>query len=95
MTVREVGSDEQARVEGFIGSPTIRIDGRDIQPPQDEPTGLACRIYRRRDGRVSPTPDPLDLREALRAASGAESPSGPSGVDSCSGASAVESAPTP
>ena len=64
--VREVDSEEQARVEGFVGSPTIRIDGRDIQPPPaQEPTGLSCRIYRRRDGRISPTPDPLDLREAL------------------------------
>ncbi len=64
--VREVASDEQAAAEGFIGSPTIRVDGRDIQPPPEgEPTGLTCRIYHRRDGRISPTPDPLDLRAAL------------------------------
>ncbi len=64
--VREVASDEQAGAEGFVGSPTIRIDGRDVQPPTaGEPTGLTCRIYHRRDGRISPTPDPLDLREAL------------------------------
>ena len=67
--MREVDSEEQARAEGFVGSPTIRIDGRDIQPPPpQEPTGLTCRIYYRRDGRVSPTPDPLDVRDALRAA---------------------------
>jgi len=67
VTVREVDSDEQARAESFVGSPTIRVDGRDIQPPPaGEPTGLSCRIYRRRDGRISPTPDPLDVREALR-----------------------------
>jgi glutaredoxin len=67
VNVRQVDSEEQAREEGFIGSPTIRIDGRDIQPPPEgEPTGLTCRIYHRRDGRVSPTPDPLDVREALR-----------------------------
>ena len=70
--VREVDSDEQARAEGFVGSPTIRIDGHDIQPPSpQEPTGLTCRIYHRRDGRVSPTPDPLDVRDALRAAQAA------------------------
>jgi hypothetical protein len=63
---REVTSDEQAAAEGFVGSPTIRVDGRDlVPPPNDEPTGLNCRIYRLRDGRVSPTPDPEDLREAL------------------------------
>lgn len=67
--VREVDSEIGAQAEEFVGSPTIRIDGHDVQPPGDEPTGLTCRIYTRRDGRVSPTPDPADLRDALRAAS--------------------------
>ena len=48
-----------------MGSPTIRIDGEDLFPPGEEPAGLTCRIYRLRDGRVSPLPDPADLREAL------------------------------
>ena len=40
-----------------------------MQPPEDgEPPGLTCRVYRLRDGRVSPKPDPDDLRDALRAA---------------------------
>jgi hypothetical protein len=34
----------------------------------DDSGGLSCRIYRRRDGRISPTPDPDDLRDALRRA---------------------------
>jgi hypothetical protein len=68
VVVREVRAEEEASAEGFVGSPTIRIDGVDIQPPVDEPTGLTCRVYMRRDGRVSPTPDPADLRDALRAA---------------------------
>jgi hypothetical protein len=67
--VREVDSEAGARAEEFVGSPTIRIDGVDVQPLDDEPTGLTCRVYRRRDGRISPTPDPVDLRDALRAAS--------------------------
>jgi len=67
--VREVRSESDAAAERFVGSPTIRIDGVDVQPPEDEPTGLSCRIYRRRDGRISPTPDPADLPEALRGAS--------------------------
>lgn len=63
----EVESDEQARRERFPGSPTIRIDGQDIQPPGDsEPYSLTCRVYRLRDGRVSPVPDPEDVREAVR-----------------------------
>jgi hypothetical protein len=64
----EITSESQAARERFVGSPTIRINGRDpIPPPPDEPTGLTCRVYRLRDGRFSPTPDPDDLRDALRA----------------------------
>ncbi len=72
--VREVPTDAAAAAEAFVGSPTIRIDGRDVQPPAGEPAGLTCRVYRRRDGRVSPTPDPDDLRDALRAALQESSP---------------------
>jgi hypothetical protein len=63
--MREVPTDDDAGRLGFVGSPTIRVDGEDVVPPGDEPTGLTCRIYRLRDGRVSPLPDPQDLREAL------------------------------
>ena len=66
--LREVATDERAEAEHFVGSPTVRVDGRDLFPPGDDPVGLTCRIYRRRDGRVSPTPDPDDLRDALREA---------------------------
>ena len=66
IVVRHVGSEEEAAAERFIGSPTIRIDGRDaFAPGDDEPYGLTCRIYHRRDGSVSPTPDPEDLRAVL------------------------------
>jgi hypothetical protein len=78
--MREIRTDAQARAAGFAGSPTILIDGEDlvgatpIRPADlelgdgDESGGLSCRIYRRRDGRISPTPDPDDLRDALRRA---------------------------
>jgi hypothetical protein len=63
----EIEDDEQARRERFPGSPTIRIDGEDIVPPgEGDPFGLTCRVYRTRDGRISPLPDPEDLREAIR-----------------------------
>jgi len=65
VVVREVHDEAQAAAERFIGSPTIRIDGRDIVDPGDEPPSLSCRVYRLRDGRFSPTPDPEDLRDAL------------------------------
>jgi hypothetical protein len=67
--VREVPTDRAAEQEGFVGSPTIRLDGKDVQPPgDDEAAALSCRVYRLRDGRVSPTPDPEQLREALQQA---------------------------
>jgi hypothetical protein len=65
----EVKTDEDARRLGFIGSPTVLIDGADpVAPTAEDVSGLACRVYRRRDGAISPTPDPDDLREALRRA---------------------------
>jgi hypothetical protein len=63
----EVESDDQAHRERFPGSPTIRLDGVDaITPADTEPFSLTCRVYRLRDGRISPTPDPEDLRDAVR-----------------------------
>jgi hypothetical protein len=72
IVVREMKSEHDAEREAFVGSPTIRIDGRDVQPPHDEPGGLTCRVYRLRDGRPSPTPDPADIRDALEAAARAQ-----------------------
>jgi hypothetical protein len=67
VTMVEIETDEQARRERFPGSPTIRIDGEDVAPcPDAEPYSLTCRVYRLRDGRPSPTPDPEDIREALK-----------------------------
>jgi hypothetical protein len=66
--VREIRTDREAAAESFVGSPTIRVNGRDLQPPHDEPVGLTCRVYRLRDGRISPLPDRADVREALSGA---------------------------
>ncbi|MGD1050769.1 MAG: hypothetical protein ABR947_06820, partial [Solirubrobacteraceae bacterium] len=63
----EITTERDARERDFVGSPTLRVDGVDpLPPPAGEPAGLTCRVYRRRDGRPSPTPDPEQLREALR-----------------------------
>ena len=56
------------RASGFVGSPTIRVDGRDVQPPGGEPAGLTCRVYRLRDGRISPLPDRADVARGARSA---------------------------
>jgi hypothetical protein len=69
--MREIGSEAEAEQAEFRGSPTILVDGADLLGAEnrgDEPIGLSCRVYRRRDGAISPIPDPDDLREALRRA---------------------------
>jgi hypothetical protein len=63
--VREVSSDADAQRERFVGSPTIRVDGRDVQPVPDEPIGLNCRVYRLADGRISPVPERTEVRQTL------------------------------
>ena len=63
---REVKTHEEAVSLRFPGSPTIRIDGRDVDPDgaRAEPA-LSCRIYRLPDGRVSPIPAREQLEAAL------------------------------
>jgi hypothetical protein len=64
--VREVRTSEEARVLRFPGSPTIRIDGRDVDPiGAGARPALTCRIYSLPDGRVSPIPSREQLEEAL------------------------------
>ena len=65
IVLREVVTEDDARRERFVGSPTIRVDGADVVDPDGEPAALTCRVYRLRDGRFSPVPDPADLRAAL------------------------------
>jgi hypothetical protein len=68
----EIDTDARASERGFRGSPTILINGTDlIELAGGEDAGdvqtaaLSCRLYHRRDGRVSPTPDPADVHGAL------------------------------
>lgn len=68
VSVREVKTEDEARELGFIGSPTIRIDGEDIDPEglEAETPGLSCRIYRLEDGRISPLPSADMIYRAIR-----------------------------
>ena len=70
LVVREITRDEEAEREDFPGSPTVRVDGVDVRDPEGLPRGLTCRVYRLRDGRISPLPDRADVREALIEAGG-------------------------
>ena len=63
---REVTTQEEAERLAFPGSPTIRIDGRDVDSKgASARPALTCRIYHRPDGRVSPVPTREQLEEAL------------------------------
>jgi hypothetical protein len=65
--VREVLSEDEARRLSFPGSPTIRIDGRDIDPAGAAARpALTCRIYYLPDGRVSPVPAREQVEEAFK-----------------------------
>ena len=70
LKVIEIKTEGDAERERFVGSPTIRLGGKDIFDPGDTPYGLDCRVYFRRDGRASPLPDPEDLRDAVAQAKG-------------------------
>jgi hypothetical protein len=64
----QVETDEQAQRLRFAGSPTILINGRDIDPPAtDAYYGLSCRAYQLEDGRISPLPSTDMIRRALQA----------------------------
>jgi hypothetical protein len=64
--MRHVATREEAEELRFPGSPTIRIDGRDVDPAgADDAPSLSCRIYLLPDGRVSPVPSRQQLEEAL------------------------------
>ncbi|HEY5649699.1 MAG TPA: DUF2703 domain-containing protein [Nitrospiria bacterium] len=54
----EVKSEEDAVKWRFTGSPTIRINGRDIDPKMsgDQPYRLTCRVYYNPEGRPTPVP---------------------------------------
>jgi hypothetical protein len=65
--LREVRTDAEAAALAFPGSPTIRIDGRDVdEQGASAPPSLTCRIYHLPDGRVSPIPSRQQLEDALR-----------------------------
>ena len=63
--VIKVETEEQARELRFVGSPTIRVDGQDIDPPSESRYALTCRTYRLADDRISPLPSKDMIRRAL------------------------------
>ncbi|HUX49558.1 MAG TPA: hypothetical protein VMW73_02115 [Spirochaetia bacterium] len=60
-----VRTEDEAALLDFHGSPTIRVDGNDVDPP---PAGtaasLTCRIYRE-GGQLRGTPSEARIRQSL------------------------------
>jgi hypothetical protein len=57
--LRRVETAEDAKRERFLGSPTVRIDGEDVDPTakdRDE-FGLECRLYRTEEGLARMPPE--------------------------------------
>jgi hypothetical protein len=70
LVVVDVPDIEAAERLGFLGSPTVRVDGRDVEPGADErdQAVYACRVYRSASG-LSGLPGRDWIVAALRAAS--------------------------
>ncbi len=65
----EITTDEQAAQWHFPGSPTIQVNGVDVDPnASDQPARLTCRLYFKEDGRPSPLPTANMIKRAIRAA---------------------------
>ena len=64
--LRRVETPEEAARERFLGSPTIRIDGEDVDPTKNgrEAFGIECRLYRTEHG-LERTPPEEWIRAAL------------------------------
>lgn len=68
INIIRIETQEQADAYHFIGSPTIRINGRELQPQPNLPYRLTCRTFVHENGRLSPVPSLTMLREAIRQA---------------------------
>jgi hypothetical protein len=62
-----VNTQEVAERLGFVGSPTLLINGVDPFGTADAPVGLSCRVYRTEAG-FAGSPSEEQLREAIRVA---------------------------
>ena len=67
--LRRIETREESEREHFLGSPTVRVDGVDVDPTANgrEEFGLECRLYRTDDGLVGTPPEEW-IRAALRRA---------------------------
>ncbi len=69
IALRRIADDEGAQRERFLGSPTVRVDGHDVEPAAERRIdyGMKCRLYRTGAGLTGEPPEEW-LRAALDAA---------------------------
>lgn len=63
-----VNSEDDASLLGFPGSPTIRLDGRDIFPDADARPGLHLRAYPPDDDLEAQPTEPVPGKRLIRRA---------------------------
>ena len=71
LRVLTVDEEDAARELGFMGSPTVRVDGVDIEDAEaraQRSVGLTCRLYAD-GGAPEPVPPTALIRRAIAAAS--------------------------
>jgi hypothetical protein len=64
LVLRRISDDAEAQRERFLGSPTVRVDGRDIDPGADQrhDYGMKCRLYQTNAGLAGTPPEEWLLR---------------------------------
>jgi hypothetical protein len=74
--LRHVESVEAAERERFLGSPTVRVDGQDLDPSAVERTdfGLKCRLYPSPDGLRGTVPDEFVVAALTQARGARDAP---------------------
>jgi hypothetical protein len=70
---RRVETSQEAEAQRFLGSPTVRVDGVDIEPGAEQRSdyGLKCRLYQTADG-LTGVPEEDRVRDALKRAASSQ-----------------------
>ncbi len=73
--LRRIDDDLTAQTTKFLGSPTLRINGRDVDPTAEHATnyGVQCRLYQT-VGELQGSPADHDILTALRDATAGAGP---------------------
>lgn len=66
----EVDSQDAAEAHRFLGSPSVKVNGLDVEPSRqaDERYAYSCRVYRTEAGASGVPPEPY-IRDAILACS--------------------------